>query len=186
MAAHAGFRLVVVACVAAGAVDGSNRRRGVANCIGRRRTNRTCRPIAGGTAVCCTGPAVCCAGPAVCCSGRAVCCTGPAVCCTGPAGSSSKKTGLALSRWPTGLKPEQRPPRANEYVIAFLHAFELWGQSVTTKGVVHLLPLHQLPQRGGVLHRQPNTTVRHRAAEMTLLIGTVHGVTWIPAFRSSA
>src|SRR5262245_53875469 len=126
MAAHAGFRLVVVACVAAGAVDGSNRRRGVANCIGRRRTNRTCRPIAGGTAVCCTGPAVCC--------------TGPAVCCTGPAGSSSKKTGLALSRWPTGLKPEQRPPRANEYVIAFLHAFELWGQSVTTKGVVHLLP----------------------------------------------
>src|SRR5262245_448673 len=106
MAAHAGFSLVVVACVAAGAVDGSNRRHGVANCIGRRRTNRNSRPTAGETSACCTGPA----------------------------GSSSRKIGLALSRWPTGLKPEQPTLRANEYVIAFLHAFDLWGHSVTTKG----------------------------------------------------
>src|SRR5262245_6847926 len=131
-AAHAGFRLVVVACVAAGAVDGSNPHRGVANCIVRRRTNRTCRPTAGGTAVCCTGPAVCC--------------TGPAVCCTGPAGSSSKKTGLALSRWPTGLKPEQPPPQANEYVIAFLHAFRIMGPFSHHQRCCPflLLPLHQL------------------------------------------
>src|ERR1035437_919557 len=40
----------------------------------------------------------------------------------------------------------------------------------------HLFPRHQFPQRGSVLHRQPNAAVRHRMSEIALLVGAMHGV----------
>src|SRR5665647_3624579 len=43
-------------------------------------------------------------------------------------------------------------------------------------GVDHLLSFYQLPQRGGVLHRQPNATVRHGTAEIAQLEGAMDGV----------
>jgi hypothetical protein len=42
--------------------------------------------------------------------------------------------------------------------------------------VGHLLLFHQLPQSGGVLHRQPPAAVRYRMAKIALLVGAVDSV----------
>src|SRR5262245_65530505 len=43
-------------------------------------------------------------------------------------------------------------------------------------GVGHLLLLHQIPQRGGVLHRQPHAAMRHCTTKIALLVSAVDSV----------